>query len=95
MSRAQDPDMLPAQDLPAILAKVRSLRSDLEALRKLQKAFAIRTANEIDELFAKVEATGPTRQETGSPRQRRSFANSSVTLTRNYGNDVTLLNEWT
>jgi nucleoside-triphosphatase THEP1 len=29
--------------------------SDLEASRKVQKAFAIRTTNEIDELFAKVE----------------------------------------
>lgn len=37
---------LPTQDLDAILAKVRSLRSDLEALLKVQKAFTIRTTND-------------------------------------------------
>jgi hypothetical protein len=47
--------LLSAQDLKAILAEVRSLKSEVEVLRKVQKAFAIRTTNEIDELFAKVD----------------------------------------
>lgn len=48
--------MRPAKDLVAIMAEVQRLNSDFEALRKVQKAFTIRTANEIDETLAKVDA---------------------------------------
>jgi hypothetical protein len=37
--------MRPALDLAALLAEVRISKSILEALRKVQKAFTIRTAN--------------------------------------------------
>jgi len=66
----------------AILAKVQRLKSILEASRKVQKAFAVRTTNEIDELFTKVDARVQANgQEAGLRRQRRSFTpNGSVTL---------------
>jgi hypothetical protein len=48
--------MRPAKDLAAILAEVQRLNSYFKAFRKVQKAFTIRTANEIDGLFAKVDA---------------------------------------
>jgi|GEM_PF-5939098 len=44
-SCSQDTDMRPALDLAALLAEVRISKSILEALRKVQKAFTIRTAN--------------------------------------------------
>jgi hypothetical protein len=46
---------LPAQDLATILNEVRSLRNDFDRFRKTHGEFAVRTTNEIDELFAKVE----------------------------------------
>jgi hypothetical protein len=48
----------PAQDLAAILAEVRGLRAEFERFEKTHNDFAVRTTNEIDELFAKVEAEG-------------------------------------
>ena len=45
-----------AQDLAAIPAEVKSLKSYPKELRKVKNAFAIRITNEIEELFAKVEA---------------------------------------
>lgn len=48
--------LLPASDLTAILKEVRSLRNDFDRFRKTHGEFAVRTTNEIDELFAKVEA---------------------------------------
>ena len=45
---------MPAQDLKAILAEVRSLRADFDRFKKTHNDFAVRTTNEIDELFAKV-----------------------------------------
>jgi hypothetical protein len=48
--------LLPAQDLAAILQEVRNLRNDFDRFRKTHGEFAVRTTNEIDELFAKVEA---------------------------------------
>jgi hypothetical protein len=48
--------LLSTADLQAILEEVQRLRTDVESLRNVQKSFAIRTTNEIDELFAKVEA---------------------------------------
>jgi hypothetical protein len=44
----------PAQDRAAILTEVRSLRNDFDRFRKTHGEFAVRTTNEIDELFAKV-----------------------------------------
>jgi hypothetical protein len=42
------------------------VRAELDRFKKTHNDFAVRTTNEIDELFAKVEATGPTWQEAGS-----------------------------
>lgn len=47
--------LLPAQDLAAILNEVRSLRAELDRFKKVHSDFAVRTTNEIDELFAKVD----------------------------------------
>jgi hypothetical protein len=46
--------LIPASDLAAILSEVRSLRTDFYRFRKTHGEFAVRTTNEIDELFAKV-----------------------------------------
>lgn len=46
--------LLPSSDLAAILQEVRNLRNDFERFRKTHGEFAVRTTNEIDELFAKV-----------------------------------------
>jgi hypothetical protein len=43
----------PTQDLAAILAEVRILRTDYDGFKKKHNDFADRTANEIDDLFAK------------------------------------------
>jgi hypothetical protein len=45
---------------------VRDLRAEFDRFKETHNDFAVRTINEIDELFAKVEATGPTWQEAGS-----------------------------
>jgi hypothetical protein len=47
--------LLPAQDLKAILAEVRGLRAEFDRFKKTHNDFAVRTTNEIDELFAKFE----------------------------------------
>ena len=46
--------LLPAQDLATILKEVQDLRSEFERFKKTHSAFAVRTTNELDELFAKV-----------------------------------------
>jgi hypothetical protein len=46
--------LLPAQDLAAILDEVRSLKKDFDRFKKTHGEFAVRTTNEIDELFEKV-----------------------------------------
>jgi hypothetical protein len=79
-------------DLTAILAEVRTLKADFYRFKKVHKEFAARTTNEVDELFAKVDARVQVR-----PGRKRACAaktaicpNSSVTLPRNHGNGVTL-----
>lgn len=47
--------LLSASDLKALLSEVKALRDEVEVLRKIQKTFALRTTNEIDELFAKID----------------------------------------
>lgn len=48
--------LLPASDLAVILHEVRNIRNDFDSFRKTHGEFAIRTTNEIDELFGKVDA---------------------------------------
>jgi hypothetical protein len=72
--------------------EVRGLSAEFERFEKKHNDFAVRTTNEIDELFAKVDA----RVQAGTERSRsallkRPFASiGSVTLPRNHDNDVTL-----
>jgi hypothetical protein len=47
--------LLPASDLAAILTEVRGLRADFDRFKKNHTTFAVRTTNEIDALFAKVD----------------------------------------
>lgn len=46
--------ILSAQDIAMILAEVRGLRAESDRFKKVHNDFAVRTTNEIDELFAKV-----------------------------------------
>jgi hypothetical protein len=67
------------------------LKAESDRFKKTHKEFAIQTTNEIDELFPRVEAIGPTWQEAGLRCEggHLPLANGSVTLIRNHGNDVT------
>lgn len=47
--------LLPAQDLAVILNEVRDLKAELAAFKKTHNTFAVRTTNEIDEIFAKLD----------------------------------------
>lgn len=46
--------LLSTNDLATIVHEVRSIRNDFDRFRKTHGEFAVRTTNEIDELFAKV-----------------------------------------
>ncbi|MDD4352583.1 MAG: hypothetical protein PHU71_06460 [Candidatus Gracilibacteria bacterium] len=48
----------PAQDLKNILTEVQKLNAEPDRFKKTHNDFAVRTTNEIDELFAKVDARG-------------------------------------
>jgi len=47
--------LLNATDLKVILSEVQRLKTEIEAIHATQKTYAIRTTNEIDELFERVE----------------------------------------
>jgi len=47
--------LLNATDLKVILSEVQRLKTEVEAIHTTQKTYAIRTTNEIDELFERVE----------------------------------------
>lgn len=62
--------LLPAQDLAAILTEVRTLKADFNRFKKVHSDFAVRTTNEIDELFAKIGRVQQIRQ-PGKLTERR------------------------
>jgi hypothetical protein len=80
--------LLPAQDLAAILAEIRTLKADFDRFKKVHKEFAIRTANEIDELFFRVN-----KQPTAPGKKQAARLNKLEALLIARGNEALTFSE--